>query len=89
MNETQTAARFLTVKQLVSTGKYPWLTEGAVRHLIFASKPALRASGEAAPGNGLARAIVRVGRKVLIDVDEFDNWLESGRQAKVENEELA
>jgi hypothetical protein len=89
MNETQTAARFLTVKQLVSSGKYPWLTEGAVRHLIFASKPALRASGEAAPGNGLARAIVRVGRKVLIDVNQFDAWLQTGRQAPAESEALA
>jgi hypothetical protein len=29
--------------------------------------------------NGLERAIVRVGRRVLIDVDAFNEWL-AGRQ---------
>ncbi len=31
------------------------------------------------PGNGLSKSILRIGRKILIDVDEFDIWLESHR----------
>jgi hypothetical protein len=37
--------------------------------------------GEEVPGNGLASAILRVGRRVLIDVDAFDVWLKAHRCA--------
>jgi hypothetical protein len=39
-------------------------TEGALRWHVFN-----------ATETGLARAIVRVGRRVYIDVDEFERWL--------------
>jgi len=79
-NANFSGAKYLTASQIVKSGKYPWLTEGALRHLIFQSKSALRADGQRTSGNGLARAIVRVGRKVLIDINEFDDWIQSGRQ---------
>tara|TARA_Y100000031_G_C8198441_1_gene374969 strand:+ start:1233 stop:1370 length:138 start_codon:yes stop_codon:yes gene_type:complete len=42
----------------------------------------MRSGGESIPGNGLAeeRAIIRVGRKVLIDLDAFDRWLDDHRE---------
>ena len=46
----------------------PWLTHGAVRWLIFN-----------ADSNGLESALVRVGNRVFIDVDRFNEWLEERR----------
>lgn len=57
--------------------KHPSFTEGSLRKLIFESKPRLNSKGETIPGNGLARALRRMGRagsrkpRVLIDESEF------------------
>ena len=65
-----------TVRQIVeasreaSGGQQPAITEGGLRWLIFR-----------ADQNGLDEAIVRVGRRVLIDVEAFNRWLERGRGA--------
>ena len=56
----------VTVRQLVQV--CPALTEGGVRALIFN-----------ADRNGLAPCLVRVGRRVLIDLIEFEDWLDSQR----------
>lgn len=45
-------------------------TEPALRNIIFNAKPRQSSKGEI-PGNGFARAIVRVGGKVLINEDRF------------------
>ncbi|MCL4822691.1 MAG: DNA-binding protein [Thermoanaerobaculia bacterium] len=58
----------LTVKQIVA--KTPGLTEGGVRHLIFH-----------ADQFGVQKAILRIGRKVLIDRQEFIAWIERSRAA--------
>ena len=54
--------RFLTVKQLPSY--YSAFTENSIRWLIFNEKT-----------NGFCRCIRRIGRKVLIDVIEFEQWI--------------
>lgn len=51
-----------------------------VRHLIFNAENRMNSRGENVPGNGLAAAIIRVGRRVYIDLDKFDEWLEAHRQ---------
>lgn len=60
---------YSTVNQF--TDKYPAFTKGGIRALIFNAK-----------ANGLAQAgaIVRIGRKVLIDEAKFFSWVEA--QAK-------
>ena len=60
---------------------YPEFPEGGLRHLIFHSEQRKNSKGEDIPANGMAEAgvIVRVGRKVLIDVDRFFAWLDSLR----------
>jgi hypothetical protein len=80
--EIRAPALHLTTKQMAANPKYPWLTEQGLRHLIFQSRPRLRASGEIIPGNGLSVAIVKVGRRVLIDIAAFDKWLDSQRVGK-------
>lgn len=54
-----------TVNQAV--GNYPFLTHGGLRHQIFnEDKNGLRDSG----------VILRAGRKVLIDMDRYFQWLD-------------
>lgn len=52
-----------TVKQ-VATESGGTFAEGALRWAIFNAKQ-----------NGLDEAIVRVGRRVLIDVPKFNEWI--------------
>jgi hypothetical protein len=63
--------------------RHPAFTEPAVRNLIFKAEPRKSSRGEI-PGNGLieAGAILRVGRKVLIDEDRFFAWVRSQNEAR-------
>ena len=56
-----------TVRQIAEAN--PAFSEASLRWLIFNAKK-----------NGLNRAIIRVGRRVLIDETLFDEWL--GEQGK-------
>lgn len=62
-------ARLLTVSQFVE--KHSWATKGGLRGLLFNRKK-----------NGLDVAVVRLGRRLLLDEEQFFQWLESrGREA--------
>ena len=61
----------LTVRQL--SDSCPAFTEASLRWLIFNAK-----------ANGLNRALVKVGRRVLIDVHEFEKWLDQQRVSGVQ-----
>jgi hypothetical protein len=52
----------MTVRQL--TEQYPAFSMGGIRWLLFHRQE-----------NGLDRAVLKVGRRVLIDVDQFFGWL--------------
>ena len=58
--------RLRSIKELASPNS-PF-SEASLRWMVFQAEQ-----------NGLGGAIVRVGRRVLIDVDAFDEWLASGR----------
>jgi hypothetical protein len=55
-------------------------TPAAIRADVFKAEDRVNSRGEVIAGNGLARygAVVRRGRKVLIDVHRYGQWL-SGR----------
>ena len=55
--------RVFTVKQF--SARNPAFSEGSLRWLLFNSR-----------GNKLDAAVVRVGRRVLIDEDRFFAWIE-------------
>lgn len=57
--------------------RYPAFTEAALRNLIFKAGRRHSTRGEI-PGNGLleAGAVIRVGRKVLIDEARFFAWID-------------
>lgn len=63
----------LTIRQL--SERYPAFSEPAIRNLVFCAKPRQSTKGPI-PGNGLDRCILRVGRKVLIDEEQFQDWLQ-------------
>ena len=81
MQESQAATNTLptlsTVKNL--PGFYPavGLTIAAVHGQIFKAQDRFDSKGRKIPGNGLAAsgAIIRRGRKVLIDVEKYGAWL--------------
>ena len=66
-----------TVPVLASVYSDAGKTPGAIRMDIFKADDRLNSRGEKIEGNGLAAygAIVRRGRKVLIDVHRYGNWL--------------
>lgn len=59
--------RLRTLRQLAE--RNPAFSESALRWHVFNART-----------NGLDTAIVRVGRRVLIDEVEFDRWIQSKRE---------
>ena len=68
----------LTVKQF--SDKHQAFSQGSLRFQIFNASPRKTSLGEI-PGNGLDAALLRLGRKVLIDESKFFNWIEQQNQA--------
>jgi hypothetical protein len=69
----QLTRRYATVAQFAEAN--PAFSEASLRWHIFE-----------APRNGLqaAAAIVRVGRRVLIDVDRFERWIRQGQTGYID-----
>lgn len=84
MNETQAARNTLpklsSVKNLPSCFPLLGLTSAAIHGHIFKAQDRFDSKGRKIPGNGLAEtgAIIRRGRKVLIDVERYGAWLANG-----------
>ncbi len=56
---------------------HEWPPQGGLRHLIFHTKDRKNSSGQTTQRNGLDVALVRVGRRILIDEAKFFKWLHS------------
>jgi hypothetical protein len=75
--------RLVDISELIER-HHSWIgTPAAARGLVARAKPHLNAGGEICEGNGLADAIVKVGDRVLFDLDRFNAWLESRRLSNV------
>ncbi len=55
---------------------HPWPTVSALRHLVFNAASRKNSKGETIPGNGLDKALIRRGRRILIREASFFEWLE-------------
>ena len=55
--------RFATVREI--TELYPSFSQSSIRWLIFNEKT-----------NGFSQCIKRVGRKILIDLNKFEQWID-------------
>lgn len=68
MKENFETKRLATVKRTAELYSKA-LTEPAIRWLIFNEKK-----------NGFSSCIRRIGRKILIDLDSFENWIDTQGQ---------
>lgn len=59
--------KYVTVKQLVNM--YPFLNEGGVRSLIFNREK-----------NGFDQCMIKLRKKILIDLEKFDAWIQSHKK---------
>lgn len=77
---TSTLHKLATVKTLPSCFPLLGLTTAAIHGHIFKAEDRFNSRGEKIAGNGLAAtgAIIRRGRKVLIDVEKYGTWLAGG-----------
>jgi hypothetical protein len=67
----------LTVRQF--SERHPAFSQASLRWLIFQSSPRYRTIAgkrHLIPGNGLDCALVRLGRRLLIDEARFFSWLD-------------
>lgn len=69
--------RLATVENTAKVFSSAGLTPSAIRAHIFKAEDRYNSRGEKIHGNGLGAsgAIIRVGRKVLIDIDKYGAWL--------------
>lgn len=70
--------QLLNVSQFAE--KFPAWSQAALRNLILNAEDRLNSRGEKVSGNGLAPAVVRVRRKVLIDESAFFRWIAANQQ---------
>ena len=79
IQKTVTASPYwiVTVDVLASIYADAGKTPSAIRADIFKAEDRLNSRGEKIAGNGLAAhgAVIRRGRKVLLDVHRYGNWL--------------
>lgn len=71
------ANRFVTIMQAAHLR--PAFTAAALRDIRFKSADRLNSRGDTIRGNGSAAAWITVGRKVLLDLEAFDDWILSHR----------
>jgi hypothetical protein len=68
-----------TPRELLSVGqfsqKYSAWSPSSLRNLILNAEDRVNSRGEKIQGNGLAPAVIRVGRKVLLDPAQFFTWI--------------
>ena len=69
----QSQRNLLTVKQFAD--KYPAFSQSSLRNLIFLAQQRKSSKG-AIKGNGLNIALIRLGRKLLIDEVKFFVWID-------------
>lgn len=73
MTQNNSTRTLLTVRQF--SEKHPAFPQGSLRNLIFLAESRKTTKGTIT-GNGLDVALVRLGRKLLIDEARFFQWID-------------
>ena len=78
--KVQAIPNLATIENLARLFANANATPASIRQQIFKAADRINSRGERIPGNGLAEtgAIIRHGRKILIDVDKYGRWLAGG-----------
>ncbi|MDR3413290.1 MAG: hypothetical protein P4L87_20445 [Formivibrio sp.] len=86
----ETFPRLATIPKAAEIFANAGETPSAIRANIFKSADRYNSRGETIAGNGLAAtgAIIRRGRKVLIDIDRYGAWL-SGNENNIQDGKAA
>ena len=63
--ESKESKKFATVRQIPEI--YPSFSQASLRNLIFFKKT-----------NGFSKCVKRIGRKILIDLEQFEQWIDKG-----------
>lgn len=66
---------YLSAKQIVESGKYPF-TNGQIRHFLMNRQR-----------NGLIKAIRKIGKRLYIRTDLFQEWIESCQEINITKKE--
>lgn len=72
-NSSRGCRTLLAVRQFAD--KHPAFPQGSLRSLIFHAQDRQTSAGQI-KANGLAFALVRMNRRVLIDEEKFFQWIE-------------
>jgi len=72
----------LTIRQF--SEKHPAFPQGGMRNLIFHAEDRKTSKG-IIKGNGLEMALIRIGRKILIDEAKFFEWIDIQQEVKKSN----
>jgi hypothetical protein len=62
--------QYRSPRQIVDSGKYPF-TMGQIRHLLLYRHR-----------NGLQDAVRKIGKRLMLRMDLFDQWIESQKEEK-------
>jgi len=74
IEKSRPSSVLMTVQQF--SEKHPSFPQGALRNLIFNASPRRSSTGRIG-GNGLDVALIRIGRKLLINEAGFFEWVEN------------
>ncbi len=77
----RSAPNLATIRE--TARKYPFLSEATLRDKVYHSRERLVRQRRDIPPNGFARCIVKLGRQILIDLDQLDALIEEHRAAPI------
>lgn len=80
LRDLSPTAYLATIRNVPSCFPMAGLTVAAIQSHIFKAQDRIDSKGRRIPGNGLAEtgAIIRRGRRILIDVAKYGKWLAAG-----------
>lgn len=78
-NSKRQTLRIVPLTQAPEASGYNWLTLPMLRHWVFQSQSRIAADGAVVEGNGFDACLLRIGRRILVDLDRFDAWLNGHR----------
>lgn len=67
--------RIVPLTQAPVASGYSWITVSMLRHWVFQSQSRIAADGAVVAGNGFDACLLRIGRRILIDLDRLNDWL--------------
>lgn len=80
--EKQTSPLIVPLTDTPKASGLPWLTMPKLRHWVFEAQDRYTASGEKIQGNGFDSCLIRIGRRIYVNLDSFNTWLLSHQQSQ-------